>query len=205
MFMAGVAIGEELIPIRAELRPKRQWLRFIRAELPFSATMARIYIRLAEHKTEIEAARPDDIALTSIRGALRFIIKPKAGSHKPPRTKPSLQDVWSRASVDERRGVLNRMSLVEFLDSMPVLMRRRFEKSAAEKPVKKTPALPLPDLRASEVLRRAISLARTGNQFETAEAMNALRALDRMFTSTGAGIDEITLIQKRAKARRRAA
>jgi hypothetical protein len=38
---------------------------------------ARTYIRRAEHRTEIEAARTGDIALTSIRAALRLIAKPK--------------------------------------------------------------------------------------------------------------------------------
>jgi hypothetical protein len=206
MLMAGIAIGEELIPIRKELRRKRHWQRFMRNDLPFSPTTTRTYIRLAEHKTEIEAAKIGDIALTSIRAALRLIAKPKAsGGQKPPRTEPNLQDVWSRASLEERRAVLCRMSLAEFLDSMPVLMRRRFEKTTPVKAdVKKAPTPQgVPDRRASETLRRAVSLSRSDNQFDAAEAMTALRALDRMFE--GAGIDEFTLVRRRTKAKRRAA
>src|SRR6516162_9513799 len=79
MLMGGVAIGEQLIPIREELRRKRRWLRFIREDLPFSATTARTYVKVAEHKTEIAAAQAEDVALTSIRGAMRLITKkPKA-------------------------------------------------------------------------------------------------------------------------------
>jgi hypothetical protein len=207
MLAAGIAIGEQLIPIREELRRKRQWSCFVRERLPFSATTAQTYIRLAEHRTQIEAAKTGDIALTSIRAAVRLITKPKAsGGQKPPRTKPNLQDVWSRAPLEERRAVLCRMSLAEFLDSMPVLMRRRFEKTEPKKAeVKKVPAPQgVPNLKASEVLRRAVSLSRNDNQFAAAEAITALRALDRIFTSAGAGIDEFTLIRKRTKARRAA-
>jgi hypothetical protein len=211
MLAAAIATGMLLIPLRDELRKKRQWLRCAREDLPFSITTTQRYIRIAEHRTEIEskATTAKGIILGSIRGALRLIAKPKMSGRKPPRAKPTLQDLWSGAPIEERRAVLGRLSLVEFLDSMPVLLRRRFEASApAKAEVKKAPALPPPDLRASETLRRAISLARSNNnnQFEAAEAMAALRALDRMFSSSGVTeIDEITLIRKRCKARRRAA
>jgi hypothetical protein len=100
MLAAGIAIGEQLIPIREELRPKRKWLRFVREDLSFSATTARTYIKLAEHKTEIEAAKVEDIALTSIRATLRLITKPKAsGNQKPLRTEPNLQDGEHRAGA----------------------------------------------------------------------------------------------------------
>jgi hypothetical protein len=204
MLAAGIVTGEQLIPIREELRLKRQWLRFIREHLPFRATTVRTYIKLAEHRTEIEAAKAEDIALVSIRAALSLITKPKASGQKA-RTKPNLQDVWGRASLDERRAVLGRMALADFLDSIPVLMRRRFEKTEPKKAeVKKVPAPQgTPDRRASETLRRAISLARSDNQFEAAEALAALRAIARLFED--AGIDEFTLIRKRVKAKRRAA
>jgi hypothetical protein len=207
MLAAGIAIGEQLIPIREELRLKRKWLRFVREDLSFSPTTTRTYIKLAEHKTEIEAAKVEDITLTSIRAALRLIAKPKAsGGQKPCRAKPDLQTVWSHAPLEERRAVLCRMSLADFLDSMPVLMRRRFEKTEpAKAEVKKAPTPQgVPDRRASETLRRAVSLSRNDNQFDAAEAMTALHALDRIFTSAGAGIDEFTLIRKRTKARRAA-
>jgi hypothetical protein len=95
------------------------------------------------------------------------------------------------------------MSLNDLLDSLPPLMRRRFEKTPPGKAEvrKAPPPQGTPDRRASETLRRAISLARNNSQFEAAEAMAALRALDRMFTSAGAGIDEITLVRKRLKRR----
>jgi hypothetical protein len=101
MLRAGVAIGEQLIPIREELRPKRQWLRFVRDHLPFRATAARTYIRLAEHKTQIEAAKADDIALTSIRAALRLITKPKASGTASPswQARPALLPPIAPSSV----------------------------------------------------------------------------------------------------------
>ena len=58
-------------------------------------------------------------------------------------------------------------------------------------------------LKASEVLRRALSLIKTPSESNTNEELSALRVLNGLLVN--AGIDEVTIVQQHAKERRRAA
>jgi hypothetical protein len=200
IFRAGEALN------KAQEQGTCNWKQWLRESCFLGVSTALLYQRIARHRAEIEIeakANPN----FSLRAARQLITRePKETTRKqkaPPRPKPTLQDAWNAAAPSERATVLARMPLNDLLNVLPPLMQRRFEATSGKPDMPRKAPEGAPDLRASETLRRAISLARSGTEFEIAEAMAALRALDRMFA--GAGIDEFTLIRKGAKAKRRAA
>jgi hypothetical protein len=94
------------------------------------------------------------------------------------------------------------MALADLLQALPPALRTRFYASGKAAADEET-ADGEPFLKASEVLRRALSLLKTPSESNTNEALSALRLLNRLLTN--AGIDEVTIVQQHAKERRRAA
>jgi hypothetical protein len=191
------SVGDALTQARAQVAPG-QWAIWLKANCFLSRRSAELYVQLAHHRDALEE-RMAEVPTLSLRAAARWIAKPKTTPKKAPQPKPLLQETWNKATPSERSAVLGRMSLNDLLDALPPPMRCRFEVTSWKPDLPRKAPQGAPDLRASETLRHAISLARSGNQFETTEAMAALRALDRMFAGE---IDEFTLIRKRTKAKR---
>jgi hypothetical protein len=155
-------------------------------------------MQVAQHRDDLEA-RMADIPTLSLRAAAQLIAEPKVAPKQkaPPRPKSTLQDIWNASAPSERSAVLARMALNDLLQTLPPSFRARFYASGEETPDGE------PFLKASEVLRRALSLLKTPSESNTNEALTALRLLNGLLAN--AGIDEVTIVRQHAKERRRAA
>jgi hypothetical protein len=196
------AVGNALIQAHAQVEPG-QWIKWLRANCFLSRSSAALYVRLVERRAEVEE-RIAEFPNLSLRAAANLIAKPKATPKKnvPPRPKPTLQDAWNKAAPSERAAVLARMALNDLLQTLPLALRARFHPSG--KPEAGADAADgEPFLKASKVLRRALSLLKTPSETDTNEALSALRLLNGLLAD--AGIDEVTIIRQHAKERRRAA
>jgi hypothetical protein len=187
------SVGDALAQARAQVA-SGQWGKWLRANCFLSRRTAFLYMQLAQHRGELEQ-RMVEIPTLSLRAAVRLIAKPKAKA--PPRPKPTLQAAWNAAAPSERATVLARMALADLLQTLPPALRARFYASGEETLESE------PFLKASEVLRRALSLLKTPSESNTNEALTALRLLNGLLAN--AGIDEVTIVRQLAKERRRAA
>jgi hypothetical protein len=190
-------VGDALTRARAQVAPG-QWEKWLKANCFLSRRTAFLYMQLAKHRDELEA-RIAEIPTLSLRAAAQLIAKPKAAPKQkaPPRPKSTLQAAWNAAALSERATVLARMPLTDLLRTLPPPLQTRFYWSGKAAPDGE------PFIKASEVLRRALSLIRTPSEPNTNEALTALRLLDGLLTN--AGIDEVTIVRQHAKERRRAA
>jgi hypothetical protein len=177
------------------------WKRWLRESCFLGVSTALLYQRIARRRAEIEANAKEDPSF-SLRAARQLLTKePNKKQKAPPRPKPTLQAAWNAAAPSERATVLARMALADLLQTLPPALRARFYAAG------KAPSENAPEgetlLRASETLRRAISLLKHPSAPNSHEAAAALQALSRMLG--GFDIDEITIVQRHAKAKRRAA
>jgi hypothetical protein len=195
-------VGDALIQARAQVAPG-QWAKWLKANCFMSQRTADLYMQLTQHRDELEE-RMVEVPTLSLRAAAQLIAKPRAESKKkaPPRPKSALQAAWNAAAPSERSAVLARMPLNDLLQSLPPSFRARFYASGKAAPGGNEPEGETL-LRASETLRRAISLLKQPSDANGHEAAAALQALSRMLGRFD--IDEITIVQRHAKAKRRAA
>jgi hypothetical protein len=196
------SVGDALSQARVQVA-SGQWEKWLKANCFLSRRTAFLYTQLAQHRDELEA-RMAEIPALSLRAAAQLIAKPKATPKKkaPPRPKSTLQAAWNAAAPSERSAVLARMALNDLLQTLPPPLQARFYWSG-----KAAPGGNVPEgetlLRASETLRRAVSLLKQPSDANGHEAAAALQALSRMLGDFD--IDDITIIRKHAKARRYAA
>ena len=191
------SVGDALTQARGQVAPG-QWERWLKANCFLSRRTAFLDMQLAQHRDELEG-RMADIPALSLRAAAQLIAKPKAAPKQkaPPRPKPALQEAWNKAGPSERATVLARMPLADLLQIVPPVLRARFYTSGKAAPDSE------PFLKASEVLRKALSLIKTPSESNTNEELSALRVLNGLLVN--AGIDEVTIVQQHAKERRLAA
>jgi hypothetical protein len=190
------SVGNALLQARAQVVPGR-WAKWLKANCFMSQRSADLYMQVAQHRDELEE-RMAEVPTLSLRAAARWIAKPRTTPKKaPPRPKPTLQEAWNKAALSERATVLARMPLADLLQIVPPSFMARLYASGKAAPDSE------PFLKASEVLRRALSLLKTPSEPNTNEALTALRLLNGLLAN--AGIDEITVVQRYAKERRRAA
>jgi hypothetical protein len=195
-------VGDALTQARAQVAPG-QWAKWLKANCFLSRRTAELYMQLAQHREELEK-RMVELPTLSLRAAAQLIAKPKEAPKKkaPPPPKPALQAAWNKAALSERATVLGRMALADLLHILPPALRARFYASGKAASGEETPDSE-PFLKASETLRRAISLLKHPSAPNSHEAAAALEALSRMLG--GFDIDEITIVQRHAKAKRSAA
>jgi hypothetical protein len=188
------SVGDALTQARGQVAPG-QWERWLKANCFLSRRTAFLYMQLAQHRDELEG-RMADIPALSLRAAAQLIAKPKAAPKKkaPPRPKSTLQAAWNAAGPSERSAVLARMPLNDLLQTLPPPLQTRFYWSGKAAPDGE------PFIKASEVLRRALSLLKTPSEPNTNEALTALRLLNGLLAN--AGIDEVTIVRQHAKERR---
>ena len=196
--------GDALIV--AQRRVSTGWKKWLRKNCFISVRTAMLYMRLARHREEIEA-EIERAGELSLRAAIRLIAEPSNHPSKPKRQISDLLAAWRAATDAERTHALAAISINEFYAVMPTSWRAHIETRAA-----KPRAESEPFIKASEVLRRALSLMKINNTPGTTqqEASNAereaLTALGRLnVILAGAGIDEVTIVRRQAKDQRRAA
>jgi hypothetical protein len=199
IFRAGEALN------KAQEQVTGNWKQWLRESCSLGVSTALLYQQISRHRAEIETeakANPN----FSLRAARQFITKEPKGTTKkqkaPLRPKPTLQDAWNAAAPSERATVLRRMALNDLLQTLPSCFRERFYAAGKAVQGAETPDSE-PLLKASEVLRRALSLTKPPSESNSHEATAALQALSRMLGDFD--IDEITIVQRHAKAKRRAA
>jgi hypothetical protein len=210
---AGDALNE------AQARVSSGWKRWLKDNCFLSVRTALVYQQLARHRDEIEAAIGQAGEL-SMRAALRLITK-----QKPPEPVGEDADEDENASKGAGRPELSPLGkllmttpacevAVEFekqgdvpwlLERLPAPWVPEFTRRVAKLPH----ALDEPFVRASEMLRRILSLIKIASEPGTTpavatshdkEALTALRMLNVVLA--GAGIDEVTIIRMHAKEKR---
>jgi hypothetical protein len=188
------SVGDALAQARTQVA-SGQWANWLKANCSLSRRTAELYMQVAQHRDDLEA-RMADIPTLSLRAAAQLIAEPKVAPKQkaPPRPKPTLQAAWNAAAPSERAAVLGRMPLADLLHTLPPSFRARFYASGKAAPDGE------PFIKASEVLRRALSLLKTPSESNTNEALTALRLLTGLLAN--AGIDEVTIVRQHAKERR---
>jgi hypothetical protein len=201
-------VGDALIEARARVSTG-QYGPWLRANCFLSVRSAELYAQLARHRAEIEDAmqRVPDL---SLRAAARLIAKPATNKPLPKEPKSELAALLGRMTDGELTQALSSyVGFERFLRTMPANWRTEIERRLKRRPSEQAE----PFIRASEVLRRALSLVKIAATTpgitpivaasNEKEALNALRQLNVLLAS--ASIDEVTIVQQYAKERRRSA
>jgi hypothetical protein len=175
-----------------------------------------LYLKLYLNREKIEAARKDNPHL-SLRTALRLVGKKRVTSTKTSSkraTGGAPDDIATVLAVLEKvpstaiAAALEKLGFAWFLKLMPASWIPLLMARVARLP-RKSDETDEPFLRGSEVLRRALSLAKIATDAKTTpavaaanekEAVTALRQLN--FVLAGAHIDTVTIVRKHAKANR---
>jgi hypothetical protein len=192
------AAGEILIEIERR-GVQTAWKHWLRENCHFGVSTAQLYMQLARHRAKIEAKLRDDPDF-SLRAARRLIAKPP-GAAGAPKPKLDLLTAWKTATLQERTAALARIPITDFLQALPSAWRSELERRAGKGASIKDEVFQ----RESEILRNAVSLLKTaaaGSPDET-QALTALRKLAAVLANID--IDEITIVKRYAKERRRAA
>jgi hypothetical protein len=125
-------VGEALI--EAQKHVTTGWKRWLRENCSLRVRTAMLYMQLARHRAEIEAAI-DRLGELSLRAAIRLISKKKPGereSTEPPPKPPesALLIAISKATGAELTEALIALSLDRFLQVMPAEWRPKLEARA---------------------------------------------------------------------------
>jgi hypothetical protein len=188
------------------------WPEFCQQHFGFTSRRADELIEIGDGRTtlgEMRAKKKDSVRKARSKSELRSShsrAEPDddegTAPKKASRSQPTLQMMWDEAQLSERAAVLARMALSDLLATLPPALRARFYATSKAAPSAKTPP-DEPFLRASEVLRRALSLLKNPSETNVNEALVAMNMLNAVLA--GADIDDVTIIRKRAKAKRCAA
>jgi hypothetical protein len=170
-----------------------------------AVSTAFLYQRLARHRSVIEAAMASNPDF-GIADARRLTTTPKP---RPASEKPDLVKAVERATDTEITEALRAMTFLKFLRVMPPGWRRQLEMRLQ----RHTGPAENVELKATEILRRALSLIAIGTDTSPAahtanemEAMNALRGLLAWAANRKLSVNDIAIVQSDAKhASRRAA
>jgi hypothetical protein len=203
--------GDALLALR-ELVPAGLWGKYIRTFTDISERTARVYQRVAKARPQLE--RQSSAAPLSIAEALKYLQEPKRTA--PAKAKANSAEFspvgwWKSASPGARQAFLDHIGLPGLLAVLSPAMRSELERrvNRNSSPASSSAA----HLRASEILRRALSLVKVATDTPSItpivaasnekEAIAALRMLNRVLT--GFSTDEVTIVRQHLKAQRRAA
>jgi hypothetical protein len=205
---AALEAGHALIEIRTQV--SGSWGLCLRANgLPKPST-ARLYMQLARHRDEVEAALRANPTI-SLRAMRRLIAKPSAGSSSKPR-KPELIAVLRKASDREVTEAFDDMGLERFFRTMPRTWREQITARVANLRTENgTPALKL-----TAALRKALSLVKTASapgispavaESNWHEALATLKQFTVLLVRQDLDLNDLTITTTGAtsKSRRRAA
>jgi hypothetical protein len=206
---AALEAGDALIELKAHGVPGN-WERWVSAACSLGVSTARLYMQLARHRDEVEAALRENPTV-SLRAVRRLIAKPTTGSpSKPP--KPKLVVALRKASDREVTEAFDAMGLAWFFHTMPSAWREKIAARVANLQAENgTPALKL-----TAVLRKALSLVKTANTPGTSpaiaagnrhEAIAALEQLVVLLIRQDVDLNDLTVTATgtTSKSRRRAA
>jgi hypothetical protein len=129
-----MAAGDALIAIEASGRIRHgEWTSWIGRNCELSPRTARVYMQLAQHRSEIEANRQRAADL-SLRGALKLIADKDKGTGKPAKAKPAKPAAvlstlaWSDATPEQRQHFLDGIGLAAVLAALPPAWKTEIER-----------------------------------------------------------------------------
>ena len=201
-----ITAGEALLKLKKGLIRRGEWGHYLRKHCEVGERTAQIYMRLAEHRAELEA-NPQRAADLSLRGALKLIGKePNKGdkSAKPARTATPLPTLaWSNATPEQRQHFVSGIGLVPWLAAIPPAwlddLERRIgtHRAAAVKPF---------DATISKALRQALSLQKMAkNKDNTSAAVAAaLNGILNKLTTRGLDLNDLEVVVQASAAKRAA-
>jgi hypothetical protein len=146
---AGDALAEAINRVSTDKKKR------LRDNCFLAVSTAYLYLELAAHRSEIEAARSRAGEL-SIRAARRLIAKPSGRSRRPT---PELITAARKASDAELTALLEALGLERFLRVMPGDWRPQLEARI----VNLRADAGHPNLKITAVVRKALSLIKTAN------------------------------------------
>jgi hypothetical protein len=206
---AALEAGDALIELKAHGVPGN-WERWVSAACLLGVSTARLYMQLARHRDEVEAALREN-PTTSLRAVRRLIAKPTAGpSSKPP--KPKLVVVLRKASDREVTEALDDMGLAWFFRTMPSAWREKIAARIANLRAENG----IPALKLTAALRKALSLVKTASapgispavaESNWHEALATLKQFTVLLVRQDLDLNDLTITTTGAtsKSRRRAA
>jgi hypothetical protein len=201
-----ITAGEALLKLKASVS-HGEWGHYLRRHCELGERTAQVYMRLAEHRAELEA-NPQRAADLSLRGALRLIPNKSGKPTKSTKAGAALSSLaWSNATVDERCRFVDAIGLIPWLAAMPPSwlpeLERRIDgqRTAATKNVKNV------DDTLSKALRQALSLQKTADNKDNNSAgiAAALNAILNKLKATGLDLNDVELTTIRAVHTKRAA
>jgi hypothetical protein len=177
---AAINTGDALLQAQSKvLAAGIPWQRWLRDNCFIADSTAKLYMRLARHRSEIEARINDGVAL-SLRAARRLIAKKPGhpprhrGQRRNSRVEESLFDHWQRLDREQRQSALDEIGVEAILASMSSVFGRQLRdrvparKAAADDVVAvKTPTIILPQLDRGAFMRGLGLAGRPGNKFPT--------------------------------------
>jgi hypothetical protein len=154
-----MAAGDALAAAR-ELVPAGRWQAYLRDRSDISERSARVYLQVAKARALLE--RQSSAGPLSIAAALEYLKDPERSQKKSaakPKASASSTSFgalawWSNAPSEARQRFLDGVGLLALLAALPPAWRTELERRAAKAPR----AQDEPFIKASEVLRRALSL-----------------------------------------------
>jgi hypothetical protein len=206
--------GDALLALRKRA-PAGLWQKYIRTFTGISLRTARVYQRVAKARPQLE--RQSSAGPLSIAEALKYLQEPKQPRTATAKTKTSSAKPfdpvfwWKTASPEARQRFLDCIGTIRLLAALSPTMRSEIERRASRN---SNPASSSPGhLKASEIVRRALSLTKTASDTSgitpivaasnEKEAIQCLRKLNVILADFN--IDEITIVRQHLKAQRRAA
>jgi hypothetical protein len=196
-----LAVGDALI--EAQARVSSNWKQWLRENCFLSVRTALLYQRLARHRAEIEA-EIERVGELSLRAAVRLIAEPSTRNATPP--KPSLVTAIKKATDEEVTEALTAYGFPSFLRTMPADWRPQI----AARLRRRDEELPgSPDLRPTEILRRALGLIKNIKSdpkispavaaSNEKEAVVALHALLTWAANNGLSVNDIAVVRSNIK------
>jgi hypothetical protein len=198
-----ITAGEALLKLKESVG-HGEWGHYLRRHCELGERTAQVYMRLAEHRAELDA-NPQRAADLSLRGALKFIGKEpgKDGkSAKSAKATTSLSTLaWSNATAEERQRFVDGIGLVSWLAAMPPTWRDDLERRVGGQRGSEI------NTTISKALRQALSLQKTAKSRDNTSAAvaAALNGILNKLKAAGLDLNDVELTTVRAARTKRAA
>jgi len=189
-----ITAGEALLKLKTSVG-HGEWGHYLRRHCELGERTAQIYMRLAEHRAELEA-NPQRAADLSLRGALKFIGKEpnKDGKSAKSATTSLSTLAWSNATAEERQRFVDGIGLVSWLAAMPPTWRDDLERRIdGQRGAKSGSEI---NTTISKALRQALSLQKTAKNKDntSASVAAALNGIINKLHATGFDLHDVEVV-----------
>jgi hypothetical protein len=184
-----------------------EWGHYLRRHCELGERTAQVYMRLAEHRAELEA-NPQRAADLSLRGALNLIGKEpdkNSKSAKSAKATTSLSTLaWSNATAEERQHFVDGIGLVSWWAAMPPTWRDDLERRIDGQ--RRTKSSSEINTTISKALRQALSLQKTAKSKDNTSAAvaAALNGILNKLKAAGLDLHDLNVVVQASAAKRAA-